>query len=67
VHSKLNRRYQVLLAAAWCARCDDTVRDTDAEAEDADRVHADRTGHAVRVTQSRLIIIGPQQPEVARG
>jgi hypothetical protein len=54
---KLSRRYQVLLSTGQCARCPKAFAGPAAVA-DAAR-HVTRTGHEVRVTQTRLIIIGP--------
>ena len=68
MHSKLNRRYQVLPAAGWCETCGISVtRSAGNSAEKAAAMHARGEGHRVRVIHTRFVIIGPQQPEVPRG
>jgi len=63
---RLTRRYQVLSAAGWCEDCEVFLTSgDDTTAEKAAAEHArGGLGHRVRVIQSRLVIIGPQPPEV---
>lgn len=58
--TKLARRFQILEAIGYCTTCQDRVTGPDATLEDDAASHTRGTGHEVRITQTRLIIIAPQ-------
>lgn len=58
---KLSRRYQVPPDFAYCDACRMVVSGDRSPAVEGDaRAHAETTGHEVRITQTRLVIIGTQ-------
>jgi hypothetical protein len=57
----MSRRYQVPPPFAYCDTCRTVVSGPQSPAVEGDaRAHATTTGHEVRITQTRLIIIAPQ-------